>query len=63
MKNVIIRSAPNESDLRRICAVARQTVVEIAKMDGALGHDAIAMLYVERIYAAVVAGAVKGKAR
>lgn len=56
---VTIRAAPNASDLQRISAVARQTVLDIAKMDGALGHDAVALLYVERIYAAVVAGAIK----
>jgi hypothetical protein len=60
---VIIRSEPTDADLHRLMNIARETVKEIAGMGGALGHDAIALLYVERIYAGVVAGAVKPKKR
>jgi hypothetical protein len=55
---VAIRKTPTSADLNAIAKVARETVLEIAKMDGALGHDEIAMLYVQRIYGAVVNRAV-----
>lgn len=59
METVTIRKAPTPSDLNRLAKIAQQTVLDIAKLDGALGHDAIAMLYVQRLYDAVVSGAVK----
>jgi hypothetical protein len=55
---VAIRKTPTAADLNAIAKVARETVLEIAKMDGALGHDAVALLYVQRIYDAVVNRAV-----
>lgn len=57
----IIRREPTAADLNVLAAVATATVIDIARMDGALGHDAIALLYVQRIYAAVVAREVKPK--
>ena len=38
-------------------------VLDIAKMDGALGHDAISLLYVERLYRAIVGRAIKPKTK
>lgn len=60
---VSIRREPTAADLNALQAVAKQTVLDIAKMDGALGHDAISLLYVERLYHAIVARAVKTKAK
>jgi hypothetical protein len=59
IETVTIRRKPSPADLNRLAAVARQTVLDIAKMDGALGGDAIAMLYVQRLYEAVVDGAIR----
>lgn len=56
---VVIRREPTGADLNAVAAVARQTVLDIAKMDGALGADAISLLYVQRIYAAIVDRQVK----
>lgn len=56
---VVIRREPTSADLNVVAAVARQTVLDIAKMDGALGPDAISLLYVQRIYAAIVQREVK----
>lgn len=58
-ETVSIRREPSAADLNALSKVAQQTVLEMAKMDGALGHDAIALLYVQRLYAAVVNRAVK----
>lgn len=55
----VIRRKPNDADLNAVAAVARQTVLDIAKMNGALGSDAVSLLYVQRIYAAIVAREVK----
>jgi len=55
----IIRREPTSADLNAGAAVAKATVMDIAKMDGALGPDAISLLYVQRIYAAIVAREVK----
>lgn len=60
---VSIRREPTAADLNALQAVAKQTVLDIAKMDGALGHDAISLLYVERLYRAIVGRAVKPKAK
>ena len=60
---VSIRRDPTAADLSALQSVAKQTVLDIAKMDGALGHDAISLLYVERLYHAIVARAVKPKAK
>jgi hypothetical protein len=57
----VIRREPTAADLNALAAVATRTVLDIANMDGALGHDAIALLYVQRIYAAVVEREVKPK--
>lgn len=62
-ETVVIRRTPSDADLSRLMNVARQTVLDIAKMDGALGHDAIALLYVQRLYEAVVQGEVKPRGR
>ena len=51
---VHIRKHPTPADLKRLMKVAAYTVLEIAKMDGALGPEAISLLYVERLYKAVV---------
>lgn len=59
---VSIRRKPTAADLNAIAVVARATVLEIAKMDGALGRDAIALLYVQRIYEAIVTRHVRVKA-
>ena len=56
---VTIRKTPTPADLNAIVAVAKTTVLEMAKMDGVLGHDAISLLYVQRIYEAIVAREVK----
>jgi hypothetical protein len=58
-KYVKIRRQPSPADLRMLSQVAKATVQEIARMNGAIGHDAIAMLYVERLYGAVVSRAVR----
>lgn len=58
---VTIPAKPTDADLRRLMNIAREIVQDIALLNGALGHDAIALLYVERLYAAIVAGAVKPK--
>lgn len=56
---VTIRRDPTPADLNALTEVAKKTVLDIAKMDGALGHDAISLLYVERLYQAIVARAVR----
>lgn len=60
---VSIRRELTAADLNALQAVAKQTVLDIAKMDGALGHDAISLLYVERLYRAIVGRAVKPKSK
>jgi hypothetical protein len=54
-----VRRKPSDADLKRLMDVARATVFDIARMDGALGADAIALLYVQRIYDAIIAGEVR----
>lgn len=53
-ESVHIRKHPTPADLKRLMKVASDTVIEIARMDGALGLEAISLLYVERLYKAVV---------
>jgi hypothetical protein len=60
-QTVSIRRDPTAADLNVLVAVCTKTVLDIAKMDGALGHDAISLLYVQRIYAAIVERQVKPK--
>ena len=61
VETVVIRREPTGADLNAVAAVARQTVPDIAKMDGALGSDAISLLFVQRGYAAIVSREVKPK--
>ena len=58
-ESAVIRRKPNDADLNAVAAVARQTVMDIAKMDGALGADAISLLYVQRIWTAIVSRELK----
>lgn len=58
-RTAVIRRKPTSADLNIIAGVARQTVLDIAKMDGAIGADAISLLYVQRIYDAIVQREVK----
>lgn len=60
---VTIRREPSAADLNALQDVAKKTVLDIAKMDGALGHDAISLLYVERLYRAIVGRAIKPKTK
>lgn len=58
-ETIEIRKHPNPADLSLLMKVAADTVLEIAKMDGALGAQSISLLYVERLYKAIVSRQVR----
>jgi len=58
-ETVEIRKEPTRADIKRLVKVAADTVLEIARADGALGHEAVMELYVEKLYRAVVAGKIR----
>lgn len=56
---VEIRRRPGDGDIARMAKAAHAAVLKIAAANGAVGPDEVNQIYLEAVYAAVVAGAVR----
>ena len=56
LETVTFPRNPTPADLARLTTVSKKLVSEISTLDGALGSEAIALLYAQGLYKAVVEG-------